>query len=1100
MSRSQTPSMPERFTFSMLPRLGRRRPSDGASVEPSDASHTAEHDGDDDDEGEFEDLETPPPLPPAFHSNNANARFAAQPPSWDVRRKTLVTDIGDHGVTSLRYTSMKHMGATSTARETEPFSFRKFLHARGNEEHLQELSTARRRHVHPIDEASDEPIARYLQEQQRYTFALILRNTCQVKDHLQRTRPAYRSQPYDDLTRQVSALHEKICRRLVQAGLGVILLDNDSRFEDVDFNMTPQMRHFAHTDNICILLDPYKDKDLLAEEFKREKDEWAIKQGKASSRLSENSHLTTDLSFSPALELQLTQNIIQNALREYDTEAWVLDMQNALSVHDVIESIFPLHDRVFNEEFFAEYRKRTFAFSVTKATRGNSERWAIEELRFHFGERVAFLFAFMHIYSKLLWPLMMVFVVYYLALRFLSGAVWQAYVQGLAVLAFLASAIWAPTFLVMWQRETRLLVEKWNIGNDIKNKESAFDVNDENPLFQYKWQRNPLTNKMDKMPISRKKTVIQAVMFGFVGASVVLQCLFTLPFIQWYVFAKTVATCDECNTAALTSSTPSVCVAMINCFNSPTSALGTDRWLYILLQGAALGLLIDIVFFELFNWLSAKFVEWENYAWKSEYEARLIQRRFLFVWMNWFFWFLFLAFVYLPFGEQAIKYLSSDAPSVPDAVRSVFKLIQWNASVLTLDTLFVTPLVITQVLNMLMETIIPYLVRKCRGKPIHFRNTCLRGMTHQTANWFCTRALTSSTVTTNKSAKALATAISSSTRFFIPTMFFSDDSNGYTAYNIVAESKLTEFDPTFDYLDAAIQFSYVVMFTVVWPLLPFPAFLNNVLEVRGDAFRLLFVNRRPMPRRDTSIGEWATVLSYANIIGITVVAGLIAVYHFPYFVTSCNFAFDSAVMVPMQSIPFELSTNATACGAEMRSQSWVMPQVIVFVLLEHLAFCLRYLVLQFDRMPSRIGNASYQRLKQIETLGVSKSAYAEQFECLRQMRLVFDKYDVHGADQLRSPEVLQLFVAEWVAKPPSQMLSANLLFQYMDKNELGYVSFSTVCLLLMHVHHDRFLSRLLGISDWMEDFQSAGIQAADYDAKLSSDEWDPTVHGHDGAA
>ncbi|OQR92289.1 transmembrane protein [Thraustotheca clavata] len=1066
-----------------FPRLGRHRGSaegSNTAIETSDGSTTHGNEQDED-EGEFEDLGTPPTLPVQKHP---------RPSSWDVRRKTLVTDIGDNGVASLRYTSLKHQNGPHLPGDapSSPFSFRKFLHRRGNEEHLQELSTARRRNVHPIDaHHGDAPIARYLQEQQRYTFAIILRNTCQVRDHL-RQKKSLRSFAYPDLTVQVAQLHQKICKRLVQAGVGLILLDNDSRLEDRDFNMTPQMKQFAHTDNICILIDPYKDKDLLAEEFKREKDEWAIKQGKASSRLSENSHLSNDLTFSPALELQLTQNIIMNALKEYDTEAWVLDMQNSLSVHDVIEMIFPLHDRVFNEEFFAEYRKRTFEINISKATRGNSERWAIEELRFHFGERVAFLFAFMHIYSKLLLPMMMIFVIYYLALRFLPGPVWMQYIQGLAVVAFLASAIWAPTFLVMWHRETQLLVEKWNIGNDIKNKESAFDVNDENPLFRYTWQLNPVTNKMDKMPIARKKTMIQAVMFGFVGASIVLQSLFTLPFIQWYVFAKTVATCDECLTKP-----SNVCITMITCFQSPTSALGTDRWFYILLQGAALGLLIDIVFFELFNWLSAKFVEWENYTLKSEYEDRLIQRRFLFVWMNWFFWFLFLAFVYLPFGEQAITYLQSNNPNVPEFIRTIFGPIQWNASVLTLDTLFVTPLVITQVLNMLMETVIPYLVRKCRGKPIHFRNTCLRDMSDKAASWFCTSGLALTNTTTNKSAKELSQAISVSTRFFIPVMFFSDDSNGYTAYNIIAESKLTEFDPTFDYLDAAIQFSYVVMFTVVWPLLPLPAFLNNVLEVRGDAFRLLFVNRRPMPRRDVSIGEWATALSYANIIGITVVAGLIAVYHFPYFVTDCNFEFSDAVMVPMQSIPWKMAINNATCGTDIHKQSWVMPQVIVFVLLEHLAFCLRYLVLQFDRKPSRIGNASYQRLKQIESLEVSKSAYAEQFECLRQMRLVFDKYDVNRTDHISSPEVLQLFVSEWVGKPPSSMLSADLLFQYMDKNQLGYVSFSTVCLLLIHVHHDRFLSRLLGISDWMEDFQSAGIQAADYDGIKLSQEWGSVV-------
>ncbi|KAI9914724.1 hypothetical protein PsorP6_008538 [Peronosclerospora sorghi] len=63
-----------------------------------------------------------------------------------------------------------------------------------------------------------------------------------------------------------------------------------------------------------------------------------------------------------------------------------------------------------------------------------------------------------------------------------------------------------------------------------------------------------------------------------------------------------------------------------------------------------------------------------------------------------------------------------------------------------------------------------------------------------------------------------------------------------------------------------------MMFTVVWPFLAVPAFFNNILEVQGDAFHLRCANRRPIPRRDTSIGECSTVLAYANIIGVTVIS------------------------------------------------------------------------------------------------------------------------------------------------------------------------------------------------------------------------------------
>jgi hypothetical protein len=39
---------------------------------------------------------------------------------------------------------------------------------------------------------------------------------------------------------------------------------------------------------------------------------------------------------------------------------------------------------------------------------------------------------------------------------------------------------------------------------------------------------------------------------------------------------------------------------------------------------------------------------------------------------------------------------------------------EWDPSVLSLDSMFVTPLVVTQLLNMLLETWLPYIIRKIR--------------------------------------------------------------------------------------------------------------------------------------------------------------------------------------------------------------------------------------------------------------------------------------------------------------------------------------------------------------------------------------------------
>lgn len=75
-----------------------------------------------------------------------------------------------------------------------------------------------------------------------------------------------------------------------------------------------------------------------------------------------------------------------------------------------------------------------------------------------------------------------------------------------------------------------------------------------------------------------------------------------------------------------------------------------------------------------------------------------------------------------------------------------------------------------------------------------------------------------------------------------------------------------------------IQFGYVQLFSSVFPLAALCAFLNNLIEIRSDAFKLCFVFQRPFANDQVrSIGEWSNVLFYLGIVAIVNNCALMAV-------------------------------------------------------------------------------------------------------------------------------------------------------------------------------------------------------------------------------
>lgn len=63
-----------------------------------------------------------------------------------------------------------------------------------------------------------------------------------------------------------------------------------------------------------------------------------------------------------------------------------------------------------------------------------------------------------------------------------------------------------------------------------------------------------------------------------------------------------------------------------------------------------------------------------------------------------------------------------------------------------------------------------------------------------------------------------------------------------------------------EYLDIVIQFGFVTLFITAFPLAPVFALINNMLEMRTDAYNFTVAQRRPLPERAKEIGVWFKII------------------------------------------------------------------------------------------------------------------------------------------------------------------------------------------------------------------------------------------------
>ncbi|KAL3281714.1 hypothetical protein HHI36_004918 [Cryptolaemus montrouzieri] len=126
------------------------------------------------------------------------------------------------------------------------------------------------------------------------------------------------------------------------------------------------------------------------------------------------------------------------------------------------------------------------------------------------------------------------------------------------------------------------------------------------------------------------------------------------------------------------------------------------------------------------------------------------------------------------------------------------------------------------------------------------------------------------------------------------------------------EANMDVYEETFDdYLELFVQFGYVFLFSSVYPMAAVWALINNVIEIRADAFKLCQICQRPMSRRVKDIGAWQRAFEILGALSI---------------VTNCGILY--------------LTPSIRQGGSHLSQTEWLL----LFVLLEHVLLGVRYVI------------------------------------------------------------------------------------------------------------------------------------------------------------
>ncbi|EGZ17182.1 hypothetical protein PHYSODRAFT_503593 [Phytophthora sojae] len=473
----------------------------------------------------------------------------------------------------------------------------------------------------------------------------------------------------------------------------------------------------------------------------------------------------------------------------------------------------------------------------------------LDDVAQYFGERVAFYFAWMEMYTR------------WLVVPSVAGVVLfalQVHSQHLdhpaAPVYAVFMALWTSAFIIAWKRRAAALAYRWGTwgyedeevtrpefyGEDGSNKSHDDKETDYQKPVE---RRYPLWKRL------LKYSVTMPCVAGSIAAVVTL---------AYYGFS----TRDKLEAQSLATKHEAAEIAdKIKRLRTITlediqhlARLGVrwDFWVYLLLTPLLYGLLIPVLD-AAFTRAARSLNNWENHRTESRYQSHLILKVFSFRFVH-----VFASLYYYSFAPHASSSGSntdgeSAAATSDGMVRVAIQLASF--------------MVTGQIWKNVMETLYPFVRRRldARAKKQSSneqfnQSTVFSGAGAATAPRGPSRHRGSLTTSTKLAPEAVM-----STNAVIHEQCVRLEQASDRAWE---EAGLKQYDTFEDYTEMLVQFGYVSFFSLAFPLAPLLALLNNVLELRTDAFKLCHTRQRPLAHKASGIGVWLHVLQVMSVLAV----------------------------------------------------------------------------------------------------------------------------------------------------------------------------------------------------------------------------------------
>ncbi|CAF1336768.1 unnamed protein product [Adineta ricciae] len=385
----------------------------------------------------------------------------------------------------------------------------------------------------------------------------------------------------------------------------------------------------------------------------------------------------------------------------------------------------------------------------------------------------------------------------------------------LFVINTLLNIIWATGFLILWRRRQAELAYQWNT----LDMEQLEDIR---PTYKGQLRHSPVTNKLEphypswKRLLFRLFVTIPMIMINIILVSCLI--LLIIRFQSW--IDRQLKAGQLPRLMSLTELLPKILLALV------TTAFSD-------------------IYKRVCRWLTER----ENYREQRVHDDQMIAKLFACSCVNSYFSVFYIAFF-------THKYIRLSHQLVTIFVMKQF----WGNIKEAIVPYIISNARLSVLIQMSKKERARYAERKDLNKELkrildEWNNSNMTYAANRTENHEYTRQAVDDTLTDN-------------------TLNRRDSTPSFETLSL-SQAEIECSQPKWpdlydDYLEMVVQFGYIIFLSTLFPLAAFFSLLNNILEIRTDAFKLCMIYQRPFSQRVKDIGHWQKIMEYMIVAAVII--------------------------------------------------------------------------------------------------------------------------------------------------------------------------------------------------------------------------------------